>query len=161
MPVVVRPLETRIAEALAAAVLALTPQVPASQLYLRPAGLFVPDRDKLPALLACVTPGQGVTTRRMLRPGRAEATCFTTVILIDAQNAGVTAAKPVEPDRDWRAGWRLEVVSAVGGHPLSAVPEVVRAFAEPGETLDMSQFEASNLWWSAVTFRTLARVDSP
>ena len=154
-------LETRVAEAVAAAVAALTPRVPRSQVYVRAAGIFVPDRDKLPSLLVCSTPGQGPSLRRLLRPRRAEVTCFATVILADAQNANLKASKAADTDTDWRVAWRVAVVAAVAGHRLGAVPEVVRVFADAGEALDMSQFESSNLWWSAVTFRAVCRVDTP
>jgi hypothetical protein len=161
VPIPAPSLETRVANAVAKAVGALTPQVPSARVFVRPAGLFAPARDDVPALVVCTTPGQGAEVKRMLHPGRTQVTTFTTVILADAQNAGLMVAKSVLPDPDWRSRWRVLVATAVAGHRLAAVPECVRVFSDPGETLDMTQFEASNLWWSAVTFRAVCRVDTP
>jgi hypothetical protein len=153
------PLTQKVLDAAAAAVAALTPEVPGAKVFVRPAGEYDPQRDGCPAVVVCETPGVGLDrTRRIARTDTAYA---VTVMLFDAQNrtlkmnAGQTPADP-----HWRTGWRERLLGGAGkvvDKPLPGVAESLRVSEDSAVLLDLTQYEAANLWVSTVTLRVLCR----
>lgn len=154
-------LATRCRTAILDLVKGLAPaEVPESQVFHRPAGEFAPKRDLDPdtggAVIVCETPGGSVTTRELLR--YRDLTFPVSVILACPQNRVQKVADPNYPAAaDWRSKWR-EAVVALTASPLAAVAECRRVSLDAATSLDGTQYESANLWWTAVNLKCLCRV---
>lgn len=153
------PLTQRILDAVAAAVATLTEEVPSSRVYVRSAGEYDDKRDGAPALVVCETPGVGVDRTR--RIARTDAAYPVTVLLIDAQNRRLKNDAGEPPaDPHWRTAWRerlLDGVTRIVDKPLPGVAESLRVTLDAAALIDLTQYEAANLWVSPVTLRVLCR----
>lgn len=148
--------ELAVMRAIGAAARALYPDVPAGRVYVRSSAIFEPARDLLPSLLVVRTLGAGFSDLKKLR--HTDRTFSTTVILLDNQNRNVAPNEPAAPEPDRRSLWAEALASVVCGKPLTAVTGCLRVFLAQGPTLDMTQFESSNLFWQALNLRTVVRI---
>lgn len=158
-------LATRVRAAVAELVAGIAAEVPADQVYHRPAGEFSPSRDLAAgtggAVVVFETPGAGVTARELLRV--RDLTYPVTVLLVTPQNRTLKTGDPERPTGpDWREVWAEAVVALTGRQtrtPLPSVTECRRLSLESGVALDLTQYEASNLWVKAVSIRCICRVN--
>lgn len=151
-------LVVRVHKAVRAAAVILTPEVPAVRVYRRVVPEFSPERDGLPCILVCPTPGGQETRRRTL--SKREVSYPVVLILVDAQNQSPRADDPTAAVPEWRSGWRDRVGRELHGTPTagSGFPAEVRMVTpDPNAFLDLAAFEQKNLWWSAVPLKVLCR----
>lgn len=153
------PLAQRILDAVAAAVAALTPEVPAGRVFVRAVTELLPERDKLPAIVVSETPGASVDRTR--RVARTDTGYPVTVVLADGQNRVQTPAAGKAPaEADWRSGWRERLLGGAGkvvDKTLPGVAESLRVSVDSAVLLDLTQYERANLWYTVVTLRVLCR----
>jgi hypothetical protein len=153
-------LATQCRAAVWALVRTLAAEVPTGQVYNRPTAEFAPARDLAPgtggAVIVCETPGGSVTTRELLR--YRDLTFPVSVILACPQNRIQKVGDPERPaGPDWRMQWR-EAVVALTAVPLAGVAGCRRLALDNATSLDGTQYESANLWWTAVNLRCLCRV---
>jgi hypothetical protein len=156
-----KPAKTQLVESLVELVRSRTEMVPPERFYLRPTGLFDPARDQVPAVLILDTPGvpEGLTRRLQ----RTDLVYPVTAILIDGANkTKSTKDAAALSDPDWRTAWKESLRLLLHGHSLSVAGETEivwnRVEVDGSAALDLTQFDASNLWHSEISLRLICRV---